>query len=114
MSDRVVLIKGQPGEFLREALGNGLLNGEAMKAADAVMAENASLRRENAILNGRLAECRKTIKSYRETNLEALKYRFDAEEGWRYSRSHRRQMMLAAVGLAIALTCLACSIAICW
>lgn len=113
MSKSVVMVKGQPGEFLREALGNGLLNGEALKAADAVMAENAALRRENAILNGRLAECRKTIRSYRETHLAALKYRFDAEEGWRYTRSYRRQTLFAAVGITIVLTCLACSLALC-
>ena len=114
MNDRIVLLKGHPGEFLREALGNGLLNGEAMKAADAVIAENAALRRENAILRGRLAEQRKVNRAYWETHLAALNYRFDAEEGWKYSRGHRWQMMFAAVGMAIALTCLACSIALCW
>ena len=109
---RIVLLKGQPREFLREALGNGLLNGEALKAADAVMAENAALRRENAILAGRLSECRKTIHAYRDDHLAALNYRYEKEQGWRYSASGRRQMLLAAVGLAVAFTCLAFALAV--
>ena len=76
------------------------------------MAENAALRRENSILKGRLAESRKVIKSYREDHLAALKYQFDAAEGWKYTRAHRWQMMLAAVGIAVALTCLAIAVAI--
>lgn len=111
MSEKIVMLKGRPSEFLSEALGNGLLNGDALRAADAVMAENAALRRENTILKGRLAEQRKVNKSYRAAHLEALKYRFDAEEGWKYTRAHRWQMMFAAVGLAVALTCLACGLA---
>ena len=108
----MVLIKGQPGEFLREALGNGLLNGEALKAASAVAVENAALRRENAILRGRLAEQRRVNKSYREAHLAALEYRYEAEEGWKHSRGYRCQVTFAIVGLAVALTCLACALAI--
>lgn len=109
---KIVMMHGQPREFLAEALGNGLLNGDALKAADAVMVENAALRRENAILKGRLAEQRKVNKSYRGAFADALKYQFDAQEGWRYSRAHRWQMMFAAAGLAVALTCLAFALAI--
>ena len=103
---KVVMVKGQPREFLAEALGNGLLNGEALKAADAVMAENAALRRENSILKGRLAESRKVIKSYREDHLAVLEYQFDAEKGWRYTAGYRWQLILAAAGIAVAATCL--------
>lgn len=112
--DRIVLIKGKPREFLREALGNGLLNGEALKAADAVMAENAALRRDNAILAGRLQECRKTIHAYRDDHLAALNYRYDKEQGWRYSAAGRRQMMLAVAGLTVAFTCLVLALAWRW
>ena len=109
-----ITIKGGSREFLEECLKNGWLEGEAAKRADDILAENAALRRENTLLKGRLAEQRKVNRAYRETHLAALNYRFDAEEGWKYSRGHRWQMMFAAVGMAIALTCLACSIALCW
>jgi hypothetical protein len=108
----VVVLRGDNAEFLRQALGAGLLNGEAQQAAEAVMAECDRLRRENAILKGRLSECRSTIKSYRETTLDALNHQYDVETGWRFSRGRRWQMIFAAVGVTIALTCLACSLAI--
>lgn len=106
-----ITIKGSSREFLEECLKNGWLEGEAAKRADQVLAESAALRRENALLRGRLAEQRKVNKDYRRAFADALNYQYDAEEGWRYSASHRRQMMFAAVGLTAAVTCLLCALA---
>lgn len=111
-SGAVITLKGTSREFLRECLDNGWLQGEALKRVDDIMAENTALRHENTLLKGRLAEQRKVNKSYRRTHLEALKYQFDAAEGWKYTRAHRWQMMFAAVGIAVALTCLAIALAI--
>lgn len=113
MSGSSIVVKGQSRELLQQMHDKGLLTGEAMKRADIVLAENASLRRENAILKGRLAELRRLNKDYRRTHLEALNYQYDRERGWRYSAGYRRQIAFAAAGLATALTCLACSLALC-
>lgn len=110
MKQSIVLIKGSNREFLEQALGNGLLNGEALRRVTSVLEENDQLRMENAVLRGLEAELRRTIRSYRADHLAALKYQFDAEEGWRYSRSSRWQVLLAACGLSIALTCLVTSL----
>lgn len=108
----VIVIKGEPREFLKEALENGLLNGEALRATQAVMKENQALRNENTILKGMLAGRREVIRIYRAEHQAALRYQFDMEKGWRYGREHRLQIILITIGLTMALTIVAYSVAL--
>lgn len=103
---RILTIKGNSQEFLEHALRSGWLQGECEKRCADVASDNIALRHENTILKARLAEQRRVNKTYRRAHLEALKYQYDTETGWRYSRSHRWQMMFAACGLTAALMCL--------
>lgn len=103
-----ITIKGSSREFLDKCLAEGLLTDEAAKRAEKVLAENSALRRENALLSGRLAEVRKVNKEYRIMYLAALEHQQDGRIA-----AHQRRVLLAVVGITIALTCLACSLAMC-
>jgi hypothetical protein len=103
-----ITIKGSSREFLDQCLAEGLLTDEAAKRAEKVLAENSALRRENALLSGRLAEVRKVNKEYRIMYLAALEHQQDGRIA-----AHQRRVLLAVVGITIALTCLACSLAMC-
>lgn len=112
MNNKMILIQGDDHEFLQTALKNGWLNGQALVSARTVMNENESLRHENSILKGRLAEQRKVNQSYRETHLEAMKYQFDIERGYKMRRPFRLSVWFAVIGVTVALYSLLISIAV--
>ena len=101
--NKTILISSDDHEFLQTALQKGWLNGQAQVSAQAVMTENTSLRHENAILKGRLAEQRRVNKTYRETHLAALKYQFEVERGYKLQRPYRWSVWFAVIGVTIAL-----------
>ena len=112
MNNKMILIQGDDHEFLQTALQNGWLNGQAQTSAQAVMTENTSLRHENAILKGRLAEQRRVNKTYREAHLAALQYQYDTERGYKMQRPFRLSVWFAVIGVTIALYSLALALVI--
>lgn len=103
MNQSITYMRGSNAEILSAFIHNGWLNGEALARAELVVEENECLRRENALLNGRVRELRRAIREYGKNHVDALNYQWERQEGWRMSRGYRWATMFAAVGFAAAL-----------
>lgn len=112
MNSKLILIQGEDKEFLDTALKNGWLSGQAKISCERIAAENENLRRENALLKGRLAEQREVNKSYRDSHYKLLRYKYDLERGYRLKRPFRLQVWFAVISITIALCCLGFSLVI--
>lgn len=79
---------------------------EIIEKAQAILAENIELHNRVQQLRGRLREARRENRVYME--------RVEAARRYKLSDSYRRQILLAACGLSVALTLLLVAIAVCW
>lgn len=92
----------------------GAMPEELLERAVAIVGENLELQRTVEELRGRLRESRRSANHYRTQYREAMKYQFDAETGRQRERTRVRELMVAAVGIAVMGTCLLFVGAACW
>ena len=104
----IYCVRGSNAEIIRLYAENGMANGETAARARQVARDNARLRRENAILRGRVRELRRANLAYRTEHLQALNYQFERREGWKMTRAWRWETTLALAGIAVALTAAVC------
>ena len=79
---------------------------EIIEQAQAILAENIELNRTVNELRGRLKEARREARVTMD--------RAEAARRYKLSDSYRKQIILAACGLSVALTLLMVAVAMCW
>ncbi len=79
---------------------------EIIEKAQAILAENIELHNRVQQLQGRLKEARRESRVYMD--------RAEANQRYKLSDSYRKEILLAACGLSVALTLLLVAIAVCW
>ena len=79
---------------------------DIIEKAQAILAENIELNRTVMELRGRLKEARREVRLNMDRAEEVRRYK--------QSEANRRQIILAACGLSVAMTLLAVTLAICW
>jgi hypothetical protein len=110
---RVILLRGSGSERLRDAMAQGLAEGDLRRDIDQTIRENDRLKLDVARLTAERNMYREVVREDRKTRVAAYRERIERRDAWRDGADHRAAIRaLTLLGGIIALGVL--SMAIGW